>query len=193
MQNARRRRWALVLLVGVPGLLFTLIIVAFQIGTYRLGHTLGYSVHVNLPDGFSGCADLRFEVPDAPTTRAEQALYVVDLPADGRWYSSTKLNWGEGLRFRYYAPTPKGWREVEPRMQTGATITIPMVRSNHARLASKTRTSGRASVLDLPARAWLVLPSSPPLVLPFGCPTMQPTHPGSRPRRETAWTPPTLR
>jgi hypothetical protein len=39
-------------------------------------------VRVNLPEGFSGCTDLRFEVPGAPPTRVEHPLYVVDPSVD---------------------------------------------------------------------------------------------------------------
>lgn len=80
-------------------------------------------MRVNLPEGFVGCTDLRFGESGAPPTRAEGAIYVVDLPRDGRWHSSTQLNWGETLAFAFYYPTPGGWRRVEANRRTGATTT----------------------------------------------------------------------
>jgi hypothetical protein len=93
-------RWAFVVLLGVPVLSIVLFVLVFSIGAHSLKHQLGFWVRVNLPEGFSGCTDLRFNVPGAPQTRAEHPLYVVDLPPDGRWYSSTNLNWGETLTFK---------------------------------------------------------------------------------------------
>ena len=99
------------LLLGLPLLFF---VIAFALGNHHLEHELGYRVRVQLPAGFSGCTDLRFGEPGAPPTRAEGAVYVVDLPADGRWHSSTQLKWGETLSFAFYAPAASGWQRVEP-------------------------------------------------------------------------------
>jgi hypothetical protein len=116
-------RWVVIIAFGVPALLMGLFIAAFMIGSYRLERELGFWVQVNLPAGFSGCTDLRFDLPGAPPTRAEGAIYIVDLPPDGRWHSSTKLNWGETLAFAFYFPTPEGYRRVEPNRGSGATTT----------------------------------------------------------------------
>ena len=118
-------RWVRVIVLGVPSLLLALFVGAFVVGSYQLEHELGFWVRINLPPGFSGCTDLRFGLPGAPPTRAEKVFYVVDLPADGRWHSSTKLNWGETLNFQFYYPTSDGWRRVEPKTQAGGTLTYP--------------------------------------------------------------------
>jgi hypothetical protein len=116
-------RWLLIVVFGIPALLLTIFIVMFMIGRYQLEHDLGFWVRVNLPTGFAGCTDLRFGLPGAPLTRAEGAIYVVDLPKDGRWHSSTNLNWGETLAFAFYYPTAESWRRVEPNRGTGGTTT----------------------------------------------------------------------
>lgn len=87
-------RWVTLIVLGTPALLLALFVAAFVIGSDRLEHELEYWVRVNLPEGFTGCTDLRFGEPGAPPTRAEGAIYVVDLPRDGRWHSDGSVDPG---------------------------------------------------------------------------------------------------
>ena len=124
-----RRRTVLVSLVLVPvvALAFAILAIAIAFVTWpsRARQTLGYNLRINLPLGYRGCPDLRFQVAGAPPTRAEGPTYVVDLPPDGRWHTSTSLNWGESVRFEYFRSTQNGFVKVEPRIVSGGSITYP--------------------------------------------------------------------
>lgn len=129
VKASMRRRTVLFRLVLAAGIAFALAIlaltVAFATWPWRARHTLGYNLRINLPPGYRGCPDLRFEVAGAPPTRAEGPTYVIDLPPDGRWHTSTSLNWGESVRFEYFRSTQNGFVRVEPRIASGGSITFP--------------------------------------------------------------------
>jgi hypothetical protein len=107
------------------GLAVLVLVVAFATWPWRARHTLGFNLRINLPPGYHGCPDLRFNVPGAPPTRAEGPNYVIDLPADGRWYTSTNLSWGESIRFEFFRPTQTGFVKVDGRVARGGTIESP--------------------------------------------------------------------
>jgi hypothetical protein len=124
-----RRHTVLSRLVLATGIAFAFAIlalaVAFATWPWRARHTLGYNLRINLPPGYSGCPDLRFEVAGSPPTRAEGPTYIIDLPPDGRWYTSTSLCWGESVRFEYFRPTQNGFVKVEPRVASGGSVQFP--------------------------------------------------------------------
>ncbi len=55
--------------------------------------------------------------------RAEGALHVIDLPADGVFRTSTDLLWGETLQFSFVAPTAEGVGRVAPVSSHWGTMT----------------------------------------------------------------------
>lgn len=128
LKTPKRWRKVLLYLVIASGIAVALAIlalaVAFATWPWRARHTLGYTLRINLPSGYRGCPDLRFNVAGAPPTRAEGPIYVIDLPPEGRWYTSTSLNWGESVSFEYFRTTPNGFVKVEPRIASGANITF---------------------------------------------------------------------
>ena len=123
-------RWRTVLyrLVLASGAVFGLAVLALAvaIGTWpaRARHTLGYNLRINVSPGYLGCPDLRFNVAGTPPTRAGGPTYVIDLPPDGRWHTSTDLKWGETIRFDYFRSTQAGFVKVEPRVVSGASTTF---------------------------------------------------------------------
>jgi hypothetical protein len=109
----------------VLGFAILVLAVALAVLPSRARHTLGYNLRINLSPGYRGCPDLRFNVAGAPATRAEGPTYVIDLPPDGRWHTSTTLIWGESIRFEYFRATESGVARVEPRIVGGGSITFP--------------------------------------------------------------------
>src|SRR5712692_9544768 len=99
------------------------LVIAFATWPYRSRHILGYRVQVNLPPDFSGCTRLTFNSPGAPRMRAEGALYVIDLPADGVFSTSTDLLWGETLQVFFVSQTSGGLGRVTPEREEGGTRT----------------------------------------------------------------------
>jgi hypothetical protein len=90
----------------------------------RARQTLGYNLRINVSSGYRGCLDLRFNKAGAPATRAEGPTYVIDLPPDGRWHTSTNLIWGEEIRFEYFRATQTGFTKVKPRIVGGGNMTF---------------------------------------------------------------------
>jgi hypothetical protein len=124
-----RRRIVLYRLILAASVVFGLAVlvlsIAFATWPSRARHILGYNLRINLTLGYRGCLDLRFNVVGAPPTRAEGPIYVVDLPPDGRWHTSTNLKWGESVRFDYFRSTQTGFVKVDPRIVNGGSITFP--------------------------------------------------------------------
>jgi hypothetical protein len=118
-------KWAAASVAAVVLVPLLVLVIAFVTWPYRSRHILGYRVQVNLPLDFSGCTRLTFNSPGAPRMRAEGPLYVIDLPADGVFRTSTDLLWGETLQVFFGAQTPGGLGRVTPVQRGGGTTTYP--------------------------------------------------------------------